>query len=311
MPCVSRVLTVAATLWLITEGAPPARITGLSHVAFYTSDLAKARSFYSGLLGYEELYDLPASGAAPRVTAFKINDDQWIELVSGVSPVEGQLDHVALRTDDASGVRALLESRGVTVPERVEHDRTGNRSFVVHDPDEHRLEIIEYTSGGPAAGRKPGASRISDRALHAGILVGNLDASVAFYGGILGFTEFWRGAAANSATLSWVNMRAPGATDYLEFMLYERLPAADARGSAHHLCLLVPDMDKALAAIEASPARAGYARPLAIRTGINRKRQLNLFDPDGTRVELMEPETVDGGPAPSSPLPPPRPSGAR
>jgi lactoylglutathione lyase len=33
---------------------------------------------------------------------------------------------------------------------------------------------------------------------------------------------------------------------------------------------------------------------------------VNLFDPDGTRVELMEPETIDGQPAPPSTLPPPR-----
>ena len=28
---------------------------------------------------------------------------------------------------------------------------------------------------------------------------------------------------------------------------------------------------------------------MEVRTGTNRKRQMNLFDPDGTRVELMEP----------------------
>ena len=49
-----------------------------------------------------------------------------------------------------------------------------------------------------------------------------------------------------------------------------------------------------------------YTRPLEVRTGINRKRQINLFDPDGTRIELMEPNTIDGQPAPSSTLPPPR-----
>jgi hypothetical protein len=45
-----------------------------------------------------------------------------------------------------------------------------------------------------------------------------------------------------------------------------------------------------------------------IQTGVNRKRQLNLYDPDGTRVELMEPRTVDGTQAPPSTAPPPRPS---
>jgi hypothetical protein len=64
-------------------------------------------------------------------------------------------------------------------------------------------------------------------------------------------------------------------------------------------------MDKALADLKQRPAIQTYTRPLEIRTGINRKRQLNLFDPDGTRTELMEPNTVDGKPAPSSQAPPP------
>jgi catechol 2,3-dioxygenase-like lactoylglutathione lyase family enzyme len=150
------------------------------------------------------------------------------------------------------------------------------------------------------------ASRISDRALHLGILVGDFGAATAFYNGVLGFGEFWRGASANSPTLSWVNVRVPEGTDYLEFMLYNTIPASDNRGTAHHLCLVVPDAEKAAAQLEARAATSGYTRPIAVRTGINRRRQVNLFDPDGTRVELMEPTTVDGQPAPPSTLPPPR-----
>ena len=63
---------------------------------------------------------------------------------------------------------------------------------------------------------------------------------------------------------------------------------------------------QAAAALAARPSRTSYTRAIEVRTGINRKRQVNLFDPDGTRVELMEPNTVDGKPAPSSTLPPPR-----
>jgi len=72
------------------------------------------------------------------------------------------------------------------------------------------------------------------------------------------------------------------------------------------MCLVVPDADKALEALNARPSRAAYTRAIEVRTGINRKRQINLFDPDGTRIELMEPNTIDGQPAPSSTLPPPR-----
>ena len=52
-------------------------------------------------------------------------------------------------------------------------------------------------------------------------------------------------------------------------------------------------------------ARGYNAEWIEQRTGINRKRQVNLFDPDGTRIELMESATIDGKPTPSSPAPPP------
>jgi len=52
----------------------------------------------------------------------------------------------------------------------------------------------------------------------------------------------------------------------------------------------------------------GYDRPVEIQVGVNRKRQINLYDPDGTRIELMEPNTVDGQPAPSSTAPAPHPN---
>ena len=83
-------------------------------------------------------------------------------------------------------------------------------------------------------------------------------------------------------------------------------PEPTRRGSAHHICLEVPDMDKSTAILAGRAAGAGYTRPLEIRTGRNRRRQLNIFDPDGTRTELMEPRTVDGQPAPSSQAPPPK-----
>jgi catechol 2,3-dioxygenase-like lactoylglutathione lyase family enzyme len=304
-------LFVSGILLLQTPVARP-RILSVAHVAFFVSDLAKARVFYESLLGYEEPFTLPKADGSVEIAFVKINDRQWIELFTGSSAGQGQLNHIALYADDAERMREYLASRGVNVPSAVPKGRTGNKNFMVKDPDGHDVEIVEYQPDSltaKGAGSHMPASRISDRALHLGILVGNLDAASAFYGGVFGFQEFWRGAAANSSTLSWVNMRVPDGTDYLEFMLYDRIPSPEARGTAHHLCLVVPDAEKALATLETRTAANGYTRPLTVRTGINRKRQINLFDPDGTRVELMEPDTVDGQPAPSSTLPPPKGSG--
>jgi lactoylglutathione lyase len=88
-------------------------------------------------------------------------------------------------------------------------------------------------------------------------------------------------------------------------MLYKEPPTLARLGTLHHLCLEVPDIQAAQAGLDARPARKEYTHTLEIKTGVNRKRQLNLYDPDGTRIELMEPKTVDGAPAPSSSAPPP------
>jgi lactoylglutathione lyase len=285
------------------------KVLGLAHVAVYVSDLAKARAFYEGLLGFAEPFTLPKADGSVQIAFVKINDQQYLELFNEDPKDDGRLNHISIYTDDADRMRAYLASRGVAVPASVPKGRTGNKNFTVKDPDGHGVEIVEYQPDSWTArdaGKFMPETRVSAHMMHAGFLVGNLDASMKFYGGILGFKEFWRGNAANSKTLSWVNMRVPDGDDYVEFMLYETLPAQDRRGTSNHICLVVPDMAAALAKLETEPGRKDYTRQIATQTGVNRKRQANLYDPDGTRVELMEPTTVDGQPAPPSTLPPPR-----
>ena len=197
---------------------------------------------------------------------------------------------------------------GVKVPAAVGKGRIGNANFNVADPDGHTVEIVQYMPDGWSRreqGKFMTDRRISDRMVHVGIIVNALQPAMDFYRGILGFEEIWRGSRDNKV-LSWVNMKTPDSPDYVEFMLYDPIPEPTKRGSAHHICLVVPDMDKAAAIIKERAAATGYTRPLEIRTGTNRKRQLNLFDPDGTRVELMEPNTVDGNPTPSATAPAPK-----
>ena len=291
--------------------APPARpkVFGVAHYSIFVSDLAKARAFYEDFLGYEEAFTLPKADGTVQMAFVKINDHQYVELVNEPTKGEGQLNHLGLYTDDVERMRLYLASRGVKVPDPVVRSRVGNKKISVTDPDGHVVEIVEYLPDsliGKDTGRHMPATRISDRMMHVGILVGNLDAATNFYGGILGCHEIWRGAGRTSTTLSWVNMRVPDGDNHVEFMLYRELPPPDRRGGAHHICLVVPDMDKAVATLEARPARKDYARQMKINLGVDNKRQVGLFDPDGTRVELMEANPIDGKPAPSSTLSPPR-----
>ena len=205
-------------------------------------------------------------------------------------------------------MRAYLASKDVKAPDKVGKGRIGNSNFNITDPDDHTVEIVQYEPDSWARrekGKYLSATRISTRIAHVGVTVAALDPAMKFYGDILGFQEFWRGSSSGK-TLSWVNMRVPDGDDYLEFMLYATPQDSAQMGVKNHVCLLVPDIEKAVAALEARPARKNYPRTIEIKTGVNGKRQANLFDPDGTRIELMEPNTVDGKPVPSSRAPAPR-----
>jgi catechol 2,3-dioxygenase-like lactoylglutathione lyase family enzyme len=307
------VLFSAAFVWgailLSADGAPQRpRILGDAHVAFYATDLAKTRAFYKDFLGYAEPYTLKKPDGTDRIAFIKINEDQYLEIFAEApAHNDDQLNHFSFQTDDAERMRVYLASKGVKVPDKVGVGQIKNLNFNINDPDGHTVEIVQYADDGwtrREKGKFLPDTRIATRMAHFGALTGDLDASVKFYHDILGFEEFWRGGGSPSV-LSWVNMRVPDGKDYFEFMLYGTPPTKEQRGTRNHICLEVPDIQKAVAILEARKARAGYTQAIEIKTGVNRKRQANLFDPDGTRVELMEPNTVDGKPAPSSPAPPP------
>src|SRR2546422_2486821 len=289
----NHIAAALAALAVLLSPKTPARphILGISHVGLRVSSVAAARSFYEDFLGLRGL---------------RVNGRQYVELIPGLAPDQDRLDHIALETDDAEGLRRYLASRGVEVPKRVTRDRAGIH-FMVSDPDRHAVEFVQPSPAGrgePERTELASDLRVSDHILHLGVIVGDVPTSMKFYGDVLGFSETWRGSRSGTE-LSWINMKVPDGGDYVEFMLYGERPAPDARGTHHHMCLEVPDLTKAQALLEARPDRAAYTRPLEPRVGTNRKRQLNLYDPDGTRVELMEPGTVDGPPAPSSTAPPP------
>ena len=283
------------------------RVLGVAHMALYVSDLKASRAFYEDFLGFAEPYVLKRDDGSVRIAFIKINDDQYIELFAEAPKQEGHLNHIAFYTESASAMREYLASRGVKVPDKIGKGRIGNSNFNVTDPDGHTVEIVQYEPGSwtlREKGKFMPETRVSTHILHLGVLVGALDPAMKFYGDILGFQEFWRGGPS-SDVLSWVNMRVPDGKDYLEFMLYSTPQDAAQIGVKNHICLITPDIKKAVAILESRPARKSYPRPIEIKIGRNGKRQANLFDPDGTRIELMEPNTADGKPVPSSNAPPP------
>jgi catechol 2,3-dioxygenase-like lactoylglutathione lyase family enzyme len=285
------------------------RILGVAHMALFVTDLQRSRAFYRDLLGFEEAFTLPKPDGSDRIAFIKINDQQYLELFADPPRTDGRVYHISFYTDDAEGLRRALEARGVKVPPTVGTGKIGNTQFGVTDPDGHGVELVQYHPAGwtlRGKGKSLPESRISSHIAHLGVLVGELGPSLLFYQKLLGFQETWRGGPSPKQ-LSWVNLRVPHGDDYLELMLYDQLPPPEERGGKNHVCLMVPNVVQAVALLESRPARKLYLRPIEVKVGVNRKRQANLFDPDGTRIELMEPTTIDGQPTPSSTAPPPRP----
>lgn len=276
-------LVVAWAAAVGTSQAPDRpRLTGIHHVAFRVSDRSAAERFYGETLGLAR-----ADGSAARI-GYRVGHRQRVLLEPGLPAGQDErLSHLAFETPDVEALAAHLTSRGHS-PQRARE--CGEGAIRVADPDGHTIEFVpvKWPPDAPST-RAPRA--LSVRLLHAGLTIRDEQAAHRFYRDTLAFSEIWRGGRKEGVT-QWVNMRVPDGTDYLEYMLVTSPPDRRQLGTLHHLALTVPDIQAAweeAARRTPEPARARLSRP---QVGVNGRWQLNLFDPDGTRTELMEPFTV-------------------
>jgi lactoylglutathione lyase len=267
---------------------PP--IVGISHIGLKVSNLEVTRQFYGRVLGYDEPFKVDNPDGSLAHTYFKVNDHQYIEIFPSMkNPDEDRLSHIAFETTDSPALRDYLAVKGITVPDRVKPGHDGNLNFTVTDPDGHRVEFVQYMPGSLHSshfGKFMPETRISDHLEHVGITVKDRAAADKFYKDILGFRVGWHGGRTDDTT-DWVDMVVPEGKDWVEYMLNVHNPTPRQLGVSHHLSLRVPSTEAAYKKVMERGYKAG--EPQVGRDG---KRQLNLFDPDFTRVELMEAQPV-------------------
>jgi lactoylglutathione lyase len=276
-------LTIAA---LALQAAGPARppIVGLAHVRLLSRDLAKARAFYGTMLGFPEV---PQANAA--VVIFSVNGRQRIIVRRAFDDRDDRFVDVAFETPDRDAARAWLTSHGMKATVADEPGEGGGDAVETADPDGHAIRLIRLTGDGtPHEGAD---RRLSARILHAGLTVRDEAKADAFYKDLLGFSEIWRGGRTDAVT-NWVNMRVPDGTDYLEYMLTTGTLDRRQLGTEHHIALLVSSIQDALENVRARTSPEDPNHRATPHIGVNRKWQLNVYDPDGTRIEFMEPWTT-------------------
>ncbi len=267
------------------QGRP--KIGSVSHLAVYTTDADKAEHFY--------VHDLGAMKGAdtqnPLGVRYYFSPVQFVEVLPlppGWTSV-GRFDHAGYNTDDAEGLRRYLGAHAVAVPAAVTKGSDGSLYFEVKDPEDNRVQFVQPP---PHPAAVP-VNALSKHIIHVGYIVHSAAAEDAFYRTLLGFRPYWHGGKTEDAA-DWISAQVPDGMDWVEYMTVKGpektgIPPSmskDNAGVLDHFALGVPNMEQAVNLLyEGDRLTAKHSPPQIGRDG---KWQLNLYDPDGTRAEMME-----------------------
>jgi catechol 2,3-dioxygenase-like lactoylglutathione lyase family enzyme len=284
----SAALLAVFTLVSAAQSAPPRpKITGISHIAIYTSDAAAAEHYYRQVVGSVRRPDPENLTGA----CYDLNPTQFIEVLrlphgAGIN----RLDHIAFNTSNAEAMRRYLAAKGWKTPPQLQREFDGTVWFAVFDPEGNKVEFVQPDRSLVRTANAPNA--IGHHIIHIGILVHDRATEDKFYKDLLGFRPYWFGGMTE-ARLDWVSQQVPDGHDWLEYMLEggpgSGIPANMTQqqlGVLNHLSIgevSVPDAYKALEAGKRLEGRHDDTPKI----GMDGKYQFNLYDPDGTRLELM------------------------
>jgi len=250
------------------------KILGISRVQVLVStDYCTALTFYSRL--QSKPFGCGARDVGRTAGIGFASSHSFIALhSSGQADEMNRLAEVAFWTSDSAALRKYLRAQGISVTDQ------GGDIFQVTDPDGHHLGFFQLKPGVNLDIHDPSEPRI----IHAGFIVKDRPAMEHFYKDILAFRPYWHGGMKDDET-SWVSLQVPDGTDWLEFMLYD--PTGKDKhflGVMNHIALGVTDIQAAKAQL----IKNGVKLTEEPKLGRDGKWQLNVYDPDDTRVEFME-----------------------
>jgi catechol 2,3-dioxygenase-like lactoylglutathione lyase family enzyme len=256
------------------------RITGIDHVRLYVADRNKATDFYGKFFGP------PTRTAYGCRTAshpcFPVWINQQIELEQAPTPApKNRLAQIGYRTADVVGMRRFLLAHSIGATP-ITKDANGAWHFELRDPEGNPLSFIQRGEGFVDWSATSG--RVGTRLIHAGFVVKNVAAENKFYVDLLGFKVYWYGGFKDDG-VDWYEIQVPDGDNWIEYML--NIPAsADHKelGVQNHFSLGVKDIHAAADQLR----KNGLQKFDGPEIGRDGKWGLDAYDPDGTRVEVME-----------------------
>lgn len=270
----------AAPLRASQDAPKRPRITGIDHIRLYVTDLERSRAFYRNQIGLATT----ARGACKTdaYPCLPVNRQQQIELQVVASPSQKNwVAEIGYATDDIEQMRRYLMAHRVeTTP--ITNDPNGVRHFELRDPEGNPLAFVQRTIG--FAEWLTFLNQVGTRLLHAGFVVKDTAAENKFYLDLLGFKLYWYGGFKDDG-VDWYEIQVPDGDNWIEYML--NIPAnADHKelGVQNHFSLGVKDANAAAAQLRKNGLQT-FDGPEIGRDG---KNSIDAYDPDGTRVEIME-----------------------
>jgi len=273
-------------------------ILGLAGITFRVSDVDNARRYYQGVLGFREAFTLKDATGGIASIFFKVNDDQYVEVVQGLQrdSISRQV-RVSFQSSDLVRLHGIYTARGLH-PSPITKGPDGNPVFRVMGPDNALLDFVEYVPGSQqtlARGRFLEPGRISTHLWHVGIYTKDRDSISSFYQDKLGFA---RGRDLPGGRGEYIE--TPNTDRNLETKfppLDPNNPATRAQyerevmGAVQHMGIEVADMR---AARDLAQDRGGFSDlQVRVHVGNNRHWLMHLFDPDGSRTEFVETAVED------------------
>ncbi len=269
------------------QGAPPdapkrPRIFGIASVTILSTDLPGANDFYRKVIYPESVCNLCER---PPRRFFAFPTGQKVELLEAAASNSNLLSEISFVTEDLGKLRKFLEANGIKDEQRKSQAVSSRAPFVTHDPEEHQISFVDSPYMMSTRDLTSDASFVSPlRIIHAGFVVHDRAAEDRFYKDILGFHVYWHGGMKDGED-NWVDMQVPDGTDWIEYMLNVSPNASHKTlGVMNHIALGVPDIHAA----QQQLIKNGWKGTEEPKIGRDGKWQLNLYDPDETRVELME-----------------------
>jgi catechol 2,3-dioxygenase-like lactoylglutathione lyase family enzyme len=133
--------------------APVLKVTGINHVVLHVTDLERARTFYTEVLGFEDRNFSVGSSRAMSFLRCGSEGLDLFEVPEGDAHGGQEMNHMALTVEarDVEEAAAALEGLGI------ETSKTSRDTLFISDPDGHQIEILPRSAWvlGPEAYSEP------------------------------------------------------------------------------------------------------------------------------------------------------------